>query len=274
MLTKNYYYILGICLACAMASVLMVAVGGFALSAFGSFGKTEMAVAPAPFPRLTDGLQAQLNTALVPEFPFAFQADGNPFADKSGVSGVSLAGKQSNPTPVLRDVVGNSNINASGVKPPVLAQMPPFANPFGEQPAPPAPMPNLVPVKPPVIDTKELVAERQRQIKLGQSAPSLSSVYGIDDVKPYGIVGSGSSNRVKLYSAATGARFSVARGARFRDGTIESISNEGVTFRRDGGDTVVSRWVKNTGDKTDKADAPIIRVEPNRVPQLSDNNRP
>ncbi|MCY7375269.1 MAG: hypothetical protein LH472_04775 [Pyrinomonadaceae bacterium] len=273
MLSKNYYYILGICLASALATVLMAAVGGFALSAFGSFGKTETAVTPAPFPRLTDGLQAQLNTALVPEFPFAFQADGNPFADKSGVSDVSLSGKQSNPTSVLRDVVGNSNINSSGVKPPVLPQMPPLSNPFGEQLAPPPP-PNLVPVKQPPIDTKELVAERQRQIKLGQPAPSLPSVYGIDEVKPYGIVGSGSNNRVKLYSAATGARFSVASGTRFRDGTIDSISNEGVTFRRNSGETVVSRWVKNTGDKTDQPDAPIMRVEPSRVPQLSDNNRP
>ncbi len=274
MLSKNYYYILGICIASAMATVLMTAVGGFALSASGSFGKTEMAVTPAPFPRLTDGLQAQLNTALVPEFPFAFQADGNPFADKSGVSGVSSSGKQGNPIPVLRDVVGNSNINSSGVKPPVLPQLPPLSNPFGEQLTPLAPLPNLPPVRPPPIDTKELAAERQRQIRLGQPAPPLPSIYGIDDVKPYGIVGSGSTNRVKLYSAATGERFSVVRGTRFRDGTIESISNEGVTFRRTSGEVVVNRWVKNTGDKTDQTDAPIMRVEQPRVPQLSDNNRP
>ena len=76
---KNFR-LFGLFAGLVFVTFLMTAGGGIAVSALGSFGKTEPPVSPAPFPRLADSLQVELNAALAPEPPFNLEGVGNPFA--------------------------------------------------------------------------------------------------------------------------------------------------------------------------------------------------
>lgn len=267
---KNRFFTIGIFAAvCVLTSVLTV-FGSFVVDAVSNFGKDEKEVVPASYPRLAQNLQNDLNGALSPEFPFNFESAGNPFADKTGVS-LAVGDKQNTP-------VGN---NTGGLMPiPVQAknsfpngnQMPIPVQSFGNNPnmtnmPNPVMTPQPVPTVP-AVDSKALLAERNRQIRQGIEVGDLSAIYSIDDVRPIGMIGSGDRNRVWLYSPSTKQTFSVRKGTRFRDGVIESVNKEGVEFRRDNGTVANSRWMKNSEKSNADADAPILRVEPTvSVPQ-------
>jgi len=244
----------------ASGTILLTAIVGFALSTVGSYGVKPAPVSPAPIPRLSENLRGELNSAMAPEFPFNFDTVGNPFADTSGVS---LAVNRE--VPVSGTTVTGGNPAPATLNPfpkdgfPKTAPMPTPNYPSGNQ------SPNPITVMPNNQLPVELLKERQRQAKLGKDVPTLASYYSIDELRPYGVVGSGTSNKVKLFAPATNSRFAVSRGTRFRDGTIESIGDEGVSFRRDNGEVVFNRWMKNKGRAAaggnNQANAPILRVE-------------
>ena len=255
---------LGVCVGTIGATVI----GALIYDLVGSSGKQNAEVAPAPFPRLAQNLQNYLNTALSPEFPFNFDMTGNPFADASGVN---LEAKKTEnlplgktlPTPTqLPKIVSSTPANNI----PLATQM------FGNQNQPNGtvtPLPTPTPT--PAIDSNTLLAERNRRLRQGEDVGDLSLIYSIDDVKPIGVIGSGKQNRIWLYSPTTKKTFSVAKGTRFRDGSIEGITADGVEFRREDGKSLAVRWSKE-GYKADEADSPILRVSPKKGVQAKSSD--
>lgn len=290
---NNRYFVLGLLVATTMATIFLTAIVGLAWSAIGSMGAKDAPAPNAPIPHLSENLRGELNSALTPEFPFNFDTVGNPFADTSGVS---LAVSKTSPNSAVGMSMlpnGSSQIaafpgqGAAAVRPAFprggqrqgVMPMPNYTG--GVMPQAMQNIPNMVaannqPAPNAGNETSELIKERQRQVKLGREVPALASFYSIDDLRPYGIVGSGDNNRVKLISTSTKARFPVASGTKFRDGTIVGISDEGVSFRRGSGEVVVKRWMKNkdtSAGNAMQADAPVMRVEKRPVaPQLSENS--
>jgi hypothetical protein len=265
MLFKNRFFTIGILVAvCVLTSVATV-FGAFIMDAVSSYGKDKTEVAPASYPHLSENLQNQLNLALSPEFPFDFETAGNPFADKTGVS--LAVGDNKSLLPV-----GNNGQTQLGQIPrtvlPNGSQVMPLQN--FNQPTQPTitikgtninPFDTVLPVEN-TVDSKQLLQERNRQIRQGLEVGDLSGIYSINDVRPIGMIGSGDKNRVWLYSPKTKQRFSVRKGTRFRDGTIEGVTKEGVDFRRNDGTVANSRWMKNSElSKDNDADAPLLRVE-------------
>lgn len=268
---NNRFLLAALLAAVALGTMVLTVAGGLAVSAVGFFGASPKAAATAPLPSPPpENLRGELNSALAPELPFNFDAVGNPTADKSGVAlaagktGGSLPSVAVTTAPVNQLVPVNQSVSDSRVvrfpkntllKPGEAMVAPPL-DPNGY----PSPLPNS---QLPLSGTSELLKERRRQIKLGQEVAPLASYYRIDELRPYGVVGSGNRNQVKLFAPATGTRFSVSGGTRFRDGTIEAIGDEGVSFRRDNGEVVFYRWMKNQGKKSEDspADAPLLRVE-------------
>lgn len=260
---QNRFYIAALLGAVFIITILLTVSGGAAAAALASDGTDPAgALAAAQIPQLSTNLRNELNSALSPEFSFDFEAVGNPFADKSGVS---LAVSQ--PSGAVGGQPGRMTAYPKqGMMPPAgfPANLPSHAAmgqpksgiPNAMQPPPSSALPAVQ------TNTSELVKERQRDIKLGRPAPPLASLYAIDDLYPYGVVGSGSTNKVKLYNPETKMRFAVAKGTRFRDGTVESIGDEGVKFRRTGGETVFKRWMKKAQKSIgNQPDAPVLRVE-------------
>lgn len=268
------FFVAGLAMAATFATLLLTVIAGMTLSAAASFSKTEAPAPPPPIPRLATNLRGELNTALSPEFAFNFDTAGNPFDDKTGVSLATRGNKNTAAS-------ANQNLNfpdstGSSTPPKISSSVPTnriSVQPFPVGISPPQtgqPTGAVMPIErnlptTAAIDTNQLVRERQRQIRLGEKdVPDLPSLYSIDEVRPYGVVGSGTINRVKLYSPTTGQRFSVVKGTRFRDGSIESIGDEGVSFRRLSGELVFSRWAKNKDksyqDGKVSADAPVLRV--------------
>lgn len=276
MLYKRYF-VVGLMTAAILATILLTVIAGLGLSVAASFSKKEETVQPEPIPRLEASLRGELNSALAPEFAFSFDQSVNPFADKTGVSQLAGGNKTPSANQVFNLPLPNATV-VSKVSPVIPPSRIPGANFSPGVPPSIQPMPDLgvpingqFPSRSAEVDTDQLLRERQRQIKLGKTdVPTVHSLFSIDNIKPYGIVGSGTNNRVKFYATdgGGGTRFAVGRNARFRDGTLESVEDEGVRFRRDNGETVLIRWEKNKSrDRANGADAPILRVDGKSDPQ-------
>ena len=261
---SHRYFGAALLAAVLTGSLLLTLLAGFVLSTAAGIGAEKPPVEPAPIPHLSDNLRGELNSAYAPEFPFNFDAASNPFADKSGVSvtagssAAAAAGSSALPPP---PVAGGFSLrpNGAGIPPGLYPAPSPISGAGGRLPQPP-PLLSAEAAAPPVAD---LLKERQRSIKLGRNVAPLASFFSIDDLRPYGIVGSGDNNRVKLFAPSTKDRFSVARGTRFRDGTIISFSDESVSYRRDNGEVTLKRWMKNlqTAPSANQPDAPVIRLD-------------
>ncbi len=261
MFLANQFRIIALAIAVLVITPLLIIVGGASVGALSSFGNDKESAQPAPVPRLSQEMRSQLNTALAPEFPIQFDTAGNPFTDRTGVS----AGKNSGSPVVSENRVGEITgrfpgmvRNQSGQIPPVIQNIGRSVNQLPGNSLSQLQIQNTPPV--PVIKTEDLLRERKRDQRLGKKVEPSSSLYSIDELRPYGIVGTEQKNRVKLFAASTKDRFSVSRGTRFRDGVIEAISNEGVQFRKDNGQTVFVRWLKNTKSGDDDSTASLPRL--------------
>lgn len=265
---KNRLLNICIFLGVIVGTVAITAIGALILDLVVSSGTQNANVTPAGFPRLSQNLQNELNTAMSPEFPFNFDMTGNPFADASGVN---LEAKKPENLPLgktlptlaqLPKIVSNTPANNI----PLATQI------FGNQNQPNVTvMPTPIPTPTPAIDSNALLAERNRRLRQGEDVGDLSLIYSIDDVKPIGVIGSGKQNRIWLYSPSTKKTFSVAKGTRFRDGSIEGITADGVEFRREDGKSLAVRWSKE-GYKADEADSPILRVSPKKGVQAKSSD--
>lgn len=262
---NNRFFFAGLLIAVMLVTVILTAIGGLAVSAAaGGSDQDTQPAHPAPIPRDSEKLRSDLNKAFNPEFAFNFEAVGNPFADKTNVSSAQIADQPNLPGQIPVNMLAGGRL----IQPP--AQFPRSSMPYAMMPnvlqSSPSPVagsqlaPNI-PTAPPAVDTKELVRERNRSIKLGRSVRDIASLFSIDEVRPYGTIGSGDTNYVKLYAKSTQDRLTVGRGTRFRDGVIEAISDEGVIFRRDDGKTVFSKWLRSTKAESDSA---VLRVSPNQ----------
>lgn len=263
MFSSRYFGII-LTAAVLIGSLVLTVFAGYVLSTVAGLSAETPPVEAAPIPHLSDNLRGDLNAAFTPEFPFDFDTASNPFADKSGVS--LTVGNAGDTAP------SDSSLPANFNRPPLSAgSYPSHSNVIppvypGANVPPSAVIPNGTlnnGFAAPPVNTADLVKERQHSIKLGKTVPPLASLYGIDELRPYGVVGSGNENRVKLFAPSTNDRFSVARGTRFRDGTIVSFGDESVSYRRDSGELVVKRWIKNlrTATGVNQPDAPLLRID-------------
>lgn len=265
----------GAALSIAAAAVLTFA-GAAVYGAIARYGEPERQMPPADFPRLAENLQAELNKSFYPEFAFAFDKVGNPFADKSNVSSAVTA-----PTAAPNQIIlpaGGSPSSAQLPVPRPFGNTPPPAGfnqsagspptsvntqiiPAGNRTAPvgTAPAPSAAPFS---TDSKKLLAERNRLIRQGAAVGDLSAIYSIADVRPIGIIGTGNKNKIWLYAPSTKQTFSVRQNTRFADGIIEAVTDEGVTFRYDNGTVETVRWMRNSDKEKNSPDAPFLRVVP------------
>ncbi len=263
MFFNHRFLTIGLFVAACILTSFAVVFGFFLVEAVGFYGTRQPAVAPANFPHLSQDLRNNLNGALSPEFPFNFETVGNPFADKTGVSGKTTFERGSTLVPPSAPVSTAKN-GFQNISPLMPVKMGGTNSGFLPPPNPINMNSSSVP-QPVVIsrsDPKELLAERNRQLRQGKEVGDVASIYSVDDVRPIGVVGSGTRNRVLLYAPSTGQTFSVGRGTRFRDGSIEAFDNEGAQFRRLDGSIVNNRWMK-TSEKSplrEDADAPFLRV--------------
>ena len=255
-MTKHRFFIPLAFAAILLGVCCVTFVVGFAADLFTR--KKEAPVQPATYPRLAQELQGQVHEAMSPIFPFTFEQPEEPFTDKTGLS-LTAPGAAKTP----------SNIEAlrSGLAAPPLALPRSFPTSGPSFAAPVTPPPTLAPPPTPTptpkVDVKQLLAERQRQIRQGEKVGPLAALYSVEEVRPIGIIGSGSRNRVWLYDPDTNQRFTVQRGEAFRDGTLEAVNSEGVVFRHSNGKISTARWMKNSEMPTDTAaaDAPLLRVQ-------------
>lgn len=263
---KNRYLTIGIFAGLLVITSLVVTFGGFVVEAVSSYAKDKQEVAPANYPHLAQNLQNDLNVAMSPEFPFDFDSAGNPFADKTGLSIDAAKGNA---------VSSNIGLPMSGKNPSSTGGSPvmPIQQIGGVIGSMPVPTPAAGPPPAAVVssvDSGALLQERNRQIRQGKDVGDVAAIYSVDEVRPIGIIGTGDRNRIWLYSPSTKQTFTVRRGSRLHDGTIESVGSEGVEFRRDNGTVAFSRWMKNSQKSPagENADAPLLRVEPSAPPVI------
>lgn len=260
---KSKYFILVAFTAILLISAVLTTVGTLAVSAFAARDQNAETPQIVPASQLSDSLRANYNLAMANSVDFNFAGANSPFVDKTNVSAETKQPAQSPmgaasgfPQTAVNRPFPSMPGAPSGAVMGVPSQTLPAQN------VPQNPQLPGVPAAPPVDETKALLRERTRAVRLGKPVSDLAEVYAIDDVRPFGIVGSGETNFIKLYAPATSERFRVGRGSRLRDGVLVGISDNGVSFRRDSGAVVVVPFIKNikSSDKSDQeAIAPRLK---------------
>ena len=261
--------------------LILIAIFGAAFVLTAAFGLTAAVVRAyadkqiesettdaAAIPQISASLQGEINGALSPEFPFNFESAENPFLDPTGVSlgtGKTAAFVQTNPAALP---VGTGRPIGTGIAP--AAYYPNYQPPN----AVPSPTPNTS-VRP-QISGESLIKQRLERLnklkKSGQSVPSLASAFTIDDIRPYGSIGSGDFNLVKLYSISTGTRFSVPNGTRFFDGKVVGMNTRGVFFERDSGERIFLPFITETNTSGGGGQT-VLTDESDDSPIILPNNR-
>lgn len=165
---------------------------------------------PAETPRLEPTLRDSLLRALNPE-PVSFPASpSNPFVDRAGVT---------------REVNANFSpvsLRSSETPPP------PLTTPDSQTQTPPKSVP-------PLAERGRAWQQRVRDARAGGSVPpSITTVYTFSELEA---VGRGSGGAAWLLIKPEERSFTARPGARFYDGVLVSVNDQGVTFRTDEGRT-------------------------------------
>jgi hypothetical protein len=254
--------------------VVTILVGvAWSVVSFAAEGDIPKAQAPA-FPQLAADWQKQIDVAMSPSA--AGIADvTNPFVDRRGISGkvdsgvnAPAAPVSSNvPAPRMRNVFVPGGGNVRSIPSPVFP-------PAGAQTA-------VVAVEPALTDNagflNEQMSEQERRALRGDKLLPVTEIYGISDLRPLGGVGAGRRREVLFDSPVTKQSFSVPVGTRFRDGVLESVSDDGVFFRRADGSTLFRSWATGSGSgkNTDKGvSLPVSTGPASQTSQLSQEEAP
>lgn len=229
-------------------TVGLTVIAGYLIEKLANSAAITLSIDPS-YPRLSEKLQQDLNSAHAPEMPFNLASAKNPF-------GYLPTWETQNSKDSSKENSKDSKMISSPAITPVTT---PVVTPVSLAKADSNPVVNPTPTTVNQPDSRQLLLERQKQIKQGQQVKDLSSIYSIDEVRPIGIIGSGNKNKVWLYAPNTKQRFTVHQGASFRDGILEQIRDTGLLFRRSDGTIVQAQWVKNK--ELQDTYTPVLRAE-------------